>query len=230
MTFRIRESGIGIRLFGLVLALVGYLGPWVGHKTAALTVTGFELAEFAKFFPQVQAGTIPITRVLFYVPLVVIFIMLVLFASRSAVLPVRLVVPPCAAALLLIVLLPYSVVNGVRQALAMRSPFILDPQDVGQLTLVVVGMVLVLLSPLAYRLRFRFSWRTQAVLVAFLSLVGAIPALWQFSLLQPLVVALYGESISPGWGLIACAAGFALLLFSGIFAAVDPERSVQSLS
>ena len=39
-----------------MLAIVGYLGPWVPHKTAALTVTGLELAEFAKFFPQVQAA------------------------------------------------------------------------------------------------------------------------------------------------------------------------------
>ena len=68
----------GVRFLGLVLILVGYFGPWVPHRTAALAVTGLELAEFAKFFPQVQGGVVSITRELFYLPLVVAFILSIL--------------------------------------------------------------------------------------------------------------------------------------------------------
>jgi len=203
-------AGLWLRLFGLALVIAGYFGPWVDHKTAALAVTGFELAEFAKFFPQVQGGTVSITRELFYLPLVTVFILFALLAGRTTVRPVRLIVSLFAAALLLVVLLPYSIVDSVRQVLTAHSPFTLDPQYTGQLALVVAGVVLTLLTPLVCRL----PRCLQSILVVMLSLVGAIPALWQFVLLRPLVVTLYGgnEPLGLGWGLVACAAGFVLLL------------------
>ncbi|HEY68130.1 MAG TPA: hypothetical protein G4N97_07665, partial [Thermoflexia bacterium] len=74
--FGVRDSGFAIRLFGLVLVIAGYFGPWVGHKTAALTVTGPELSEFAKLFPQVQGGVVPVIRALFLTPLVAAAILL----------------------------------------------------------------------------------------------------------------------------------------------------------
>jgi len=48
---------------------------------------------------------------------------------------------------------------------------------------------------------------------------------WQFALLRPLVVALYGAPLGLGWGLIACVAGFALLLAGGALIAVSPGCS-----
>jgi hypothetical protein len=214
---RLRTAGFWLRLFGLALVIVGYFGPWVDHKTAALTVTGFELAEFAKFFPQVQGGTVSITRELFYLPLVTVFILFALLTGRTAVRSARLIVSLFAAALLLVALLPYSIVDGVRQVLTARSPFTLDPQYTGQLALVVAGVVFILLTPLVCRL----PRRLQSILVVMLALVGAVPALWQLVLLRPLVVALYSgnEPLGLGWGLVACAAGFVLLLAYGILAA-----------
>ena len=197
-----------LTLLGLALVVVGYFGPWVPHETAALTVTGLELAEFAKFFPQVQGGGVPIIRVLFYLPLVIAFVLLSLVASRSAIRLVRLAVPLFVAALLLAALFPYPIVNAVRQALAARSSLHVDSQYVGQVVLVVAGVVCVLLIPLARRL----PRRLQGILVTLLALGGAVPALWQFALLRPLVVALYGKPFGLGWGLIACTAGFALLI------------------
>lgn len=219
--FAIRNSQSAICLVGLVLVVAGYFGPWVPHKTVALTVTGFELAEFAKFFPQVQGGVVPVTRVFFYFPLVVTSILLDLFVGRSTVRFVRWVVPLCAAVLLLIALLPFSVVESVRHSLATGAAFAVDPLYARQLALVVVGMVLTLLAPLAGRL----PRRVQSVLIILLALVGAVPALWQFVILRPLVVALYGESLGLGWGLIACEVGFGLLLLFGVFAVVSPEWS-----
>jgi hypothetical protein len=206
---------------GLVLVVAGYFGPWVPHRTAALTVTGFELAEFAKFFPQVQGGTVPLTRALFYLPLVTALLLLALCAGRSTVRLARLIVPPCAVILLVGPLLPYSVVNAVRQAIATRSPLVLDPQYVRQTALVIVGVVLALLSPLAHRL----PGRASGIMVVLLALAGAVPPLWQFARLRPLVVALYDEPLGLGWGLIACTAGWALLLLTGIRAAAMPSRS-----
>jgi len=210
--FRGFRCGKALYVLGLLCAAVGYLGPWVPHKTAALSVTGLELAEFAKFFPQVQGGGIAIARELFYLPLVTACVLAALFAGRSTVRWVRLAVPLLVDGLLVVALLPYSIVNGLRQALAVRSSVVLDPQYVGQLRLVVVGAAFILLAPLARRL----PARLQGVLVALLALAGALPALWQFARLRPLVAALYARPLGLGWGLIACAAGFAVLLVWGI--------------
>jgi hypothetical protein len=209
---KLSVAGRWLGLLGLVLAVVGYFGAWVDHRASALAVTGFELAEFAKFLPQVQGGTVPITRELFYFPLVVTCVLLSLFAAWSAVRSARLVVPLVLVAVLLAVLLPYSVVDAARQVIASRVlfPIRMDPQYEGQLVLVLVGMVLTLLTPVARLLQHR--WRV--VLVALLVFIGIIPTLWQFTLFRPLVVALYDAPVGLGWGLVACVLGFALLLAS----------------
>jgi hypothetical protein len=225
----IRRSSPAMLMLGLVLVVAGHFCPWVDHKTSALTVTGFELAEFAKFFPQVQGGTVPIRRELFYLPLVTALVLLAMLAGRPSARPVRApnpflsqsVVVLFAAGLLLSALLPYSIVDAARQAITARAPFVPDPQYTGQLALVVAGTVLTLLAPLARRLP-RRAW---GVLVGLLALVGALPALWQFALLYPLVGALYdgSEPLGLGWGLPACMAGFALLVACGVLAAVQGE-------
>jgi hypothetical protein len=222
-------------LLGLALVLVGHFGPWVAHRTAALTVTGFELAEFAKFFPHVQGGSVPMRRELFYLPFVTALLLLALLAGRSATQRARsrnpflsqsVIVPLCAAAVLLIALLPYSIIDAARQALTTPASFVPDPQYTGQLVLVIVGVVLMLLAPLARRLP-RRAW---GVLVALLALVGAVPPLYQFARLRPLVVALY-DSPRPsglGWGLIVCVAGFVLLLAYGVLYAVRGEDGLAT--
>jgi hypothetical protein len=218
---RARMANGWLYLLGLVLAVVGYFGPWVAHQAAALTVTGFELAEFAKFFPQVQGGTVAVARELFYFPFVAAVVLLAWLAGRSSTRTLRLIVPLLAAVLLLVALLPYSSVDALRQALTARVPFTPDPRYRGQLTLVVVGVVLTLLAPVARWL----PRRAGGVLVALLAVGGVVPALWQFTRLHPLVHALYGRSFALGWGLIACVAGFVLLVISGILAAARPGRS-----
>jgi hypothetical protein len=215
---------------GLILFVTGYLGPWVGHKTAALTVTGLELAEFAKFFPQVQGGTVPIARQLFYFPLVASSILVVLLVGRALSRATgatfgRLaraflctwctwVVPFLCAALLLMALLPYAVVQAFLSRPSVSS--ILESRYAGQLTLVAVGIASTLLAPLAHRC----SERLRFILVGLLALAGAVPALWQLALLCPLVVALYGAPFQPGWGMIVCAVGAVLLFLSGLSALV----------
>ena len=210
--FRSRILDFRLYLPGLALVVVGYLGPWIPHKTAALTVTGLELAEFTKFFPQVQGSTVAINRVLFYLPLVAASVLLALFVNRSTGRLVRWTVILVTSALLSVTLLPYPVVDDVRHALATRSAFVVDPQYVGHLVLIVVGLALTLLTPLAGRL----PRRVQPILVVILALVGAIPALWQFVILRSLAVALYDQPLGLGWGLIVYVLGSTLLVLSGI--------------
>jgi hypothetical protein len=179
------------RLVGLLLVVVGYFGPWIPHKAVALTVTGFELAEFTK--------TMPVTNELFLTPLVAAAILIGLSVHEAAGrLSTRLIGTAFAALLALSTLPPYE--------------YIRDPQYRAQLVLAAGGLLLVLLTPLTHRL----ARRAQGVLVATLALAGVVPALWQFVLLRPLVVALYNAPIGLGWGLIVCVAGFVLILLSGV--------------
>jgi len=180
--------------------IVGYFGPWIPHKTAALTVTGYELSEFAKFFPQVQGGTLPIFRALFLTPLLaatVAFSLLVNGTSKRFWL--RLVSTVLVGLVVLVALPPYD--------------YILASEYRLQLTLLVGGLAAILLAFLSPLL----AWPLRGILIALLALVGAAPALWQFALLRPLVVALYGTSIGLGWGLIVCTLGSILLLLSALF-------------
>jgi hypothetical protein len=128
----------------------------VGHETAALTVTGFELAEFTKMMPAV-------TRELFFTPLVAAAILLGLSVHGVAErLSIRLAGTAFAALLALSALPPYEYIRA--------------PQYRAQLILTAGGVLLVLLTFLTRRL----ARRAQSVLVALLALGGAIPALWQF--------------------------------------------------
>jgi hypothetical protein len=188
-----------LHLLGLVLIIVGYFGPWVPHKTVALTVTGYELSEFAKFFPQVQSGAVPIVRALFLTPLVAAAILIGLLGNRpDGRTWNRLLAIGLAGLLLLFVLPPLN--------------YVLAPTYRAQLALVVIGGLLILLTLLTSHL----SPRLRGGLSALLTLAGAAPALWQFALLRPLVAELYDTSLGLGWGVLVCLAGFVLILLSGV--------------
>jgi len=195
-----RESPLcSLRFAAAVLILVGFFAPWVAHKTAALTVTGYELSEFAKFFPQVQGGSVPVRRALFVAPLLAAAISLTLTLHRTGARPlVRLSLTVVAALLILAVLPPYQ--------------SILDPAYRLQLVLVAGGILLTALTPLTQQL----SERVRGVVFLLVTLAGAIPTLWQLVVFRPLIAGLYGARILPGWGLIASVTGFLLLFFASL--------------
>jgi hypothetical protein len=187
------------RFAASVLVLIGFFGPWVAHSTAALTVTGYELSEFAKFFPQVQGGAVPVRRALFVTPLFAAAISLALDIHRSRGRPLLRLAGTLLAALLgLSVLPPYQ--------------SILEPAYRSQLILVAAGLLLILLTPLTSR----FSERIRGALSLLAALLGVIPALGQCVLLRPLVAGLYEARILPGWGLIVCVIGFLLLSLTSL--------------
>jgi hypothetical protein len=190
----------GLLVFGLVSAVVGYFGPWVFHRAAALTVTGFELSWFAKFFPQVGSGSVPVKREQFFAPLVAASLLCGLWINRFArwsIVP-RILMTGVAASLLLLALPPYD--------------FFLAPEYRRQLMLVAAALAMAPLTLLARGLP-RCVW---AGLFALLALMGSSLAQIQFVRLRPLVVALYGGPVGLGWGAIACTAGFVSILVLGI--------------
>lgn len=188
-----------LQFFGSIIVLVGFFGPWIAHRTAALTVTGYELSEFAKFFPQIQSGAVPVRRALFVTPLLAGLASLVPTIHRSIrVRPVRL------GAVALMMLLGLAVLPPV-QAISERQHRL-------QLGLVMGGIALSGVAPLVSHL----SERLRGALLLLLAFGGAIPSMWQAILLRPLVVELYGRPVWPGWGLVACTTGFLVLMAAGL--------------
>ena len=86
MTTPHRSLGLVAHLLplALVLAMLAYWGPWVQHAAAALRLSGQDLGEFVKFIPAIRRGELSFPRQLFYVPpLVVTIVLVVLSVSRQ---------------------------------------------------------------------------------------------------------------------------------------------------
>ena len=202
-----------VPLLCLALAVVGYFGPWVGHKTAALTRTGFELSEFAKLFPQVQSGDVRLIRALFFAPPVAAAITLgILLHHHRRGCVVRTTGMIFAGLLTLAAVPPYEYLGNQEYR--------------GNLVLAAGGLLLVLLSPLTRRLSSQVRNGSNAVL----AIVGVVPALWQFFLLRPLVAEIYNKPVDLGWGVILCTIGFGALFVCAVVQILQGRPETMSHS
>ncbi len=181
------------------LVLLGFFGPWIAHQCAALTVTGYQMSEFAKFFPQVLSGAVPLTRAYFITPLLSGVVSMGLVLRRSSLRPLVRVGGTALAALLILAVLP-------------PHHSILDPAYRPQLIMVGAGVLLTAGTVLTADL----TERAHGVVSFLIALAGAVPALWQFVLFRPLIAQLYRAPVMPGWGLIVGLIGFTLLSVTGL--------------
>lgn len=97
-----------LTLIGLLLAAVGYWGPWLKHPTVGLTLLGVDLAEVVKFLPQREA-VLSFPREVFYLPAFALSIVLTVVAherSRSHGWFLRVILTLCAIAVALAILPP----------------------------------------------------------------------------------------------------------------------------
>jgi hypothetical protein len=198
---------------GWLLAAAGYFGPWIGHPTAALALTGVDLGEFVKFLPDVQSGAVPVTRQLFYLPplAVVLGVALLVWAPR----------------------LRYgAVVRGAALALAVPVSLQLMPPAWSPASLMGAEFRLQMAALAVCWLALATSWllgRLPAWLLggaAALLATGALGAsLWQMSVVKLSIDALYGQPPAPGWGLYVCSVGLAVMLVSGTMIAARGRRS-----
>ncbi len=188
---------------GIALVLVGYWAPWVNHKTAALVLSGLDMAEFVKFLPGVRAGTEFMIRELFYLPPLAAALCLALIGSSRLwryPLWARAIMVIVAIVLAVIVLPPY--------------PFILQAlssDEFGRQFSMAAGCLAVIAASLLYR---RLPRAVVAGLLIVVSLAGMIPPVWQFFSIRSALDSVYGQAIPIGWGLWLMAVG--LLMVAGV--------------
>ena len=189
------------------MALVGFFGPWIPHRAVALIVTGFELSEFAKFFPEVQARSVAVTRFLFLTPLTAGALIVALWTHAQPRRWGTRLGLTLACALVAMAALP-------------QFESLTAPDYRAQVLLALGGSLLVLVTPLTRR----WSARVRSSLTAILAAAGLMIPVQQFAILHPLVVALYNRSVGVGWGLAACVLGFGVVIAWPILMASQVAR------
>jgi hypothetical protein len=199
-----------VLILGLALAIVGYFGPWVDHKTAALVLTGQDMGEFVKFLPEVRAGTAPMVREFFYLPPFAAALgLILLLASKRLAYPL-----PIRAVMLVAVLgLAWAMLPPV------WTPQLLVTAEFRKQTgAIVLCLLLLIVHPVLRSLPLRLT----AVALIGLALLGTVPPLWQFFAIREAVNRAYGWPVQLGWGLGGTVLGF-LVVMAGAVALLETD-------
>ena len=183
---------------GWGLAVLGFLGPWVSHPTAALTLSGVDMGEFVKFLPAVLDGSLRLIRQLFYLPAFAVTVSIALLIGSR-----RLCYSKLFQTLGLLLAIPVSL-----QLLPPAwSPSSLMTAEFRTQT-IALGVSWLLLGTwwLIGRLP---SWLT-GPLSAALCLGAIVLPLWQYLTVKPAIDKVYGQSAGTGWGFFLCLTGLVL--------------------
>jgi hypothetical protein len=200
----VSQSGVmgGLLVLAVAVGVAGYYGPWIAHRDAALVLIGQDLGEFVKFLPEVRGGTVPMVRQLFYLPPFCACLILALLAAAPSGQPqgLPLLWRPWRA-LFLVAILPLS--------LALLPPvFTVPVLKSPEFRLQVIGVAVCWAMLPSSWLLGQIPARLQSAGLALLGLAGALPALWQLTVIWPAIGAIYHEPLHIGWGLVATVLGF----------------------
>ncbi len=195
-------------LAGWLCTSVGFFGPWFAHRTAALTLTGVDLAEFSKFLPQVIDGSVQVVRQVFYVPVVAVAAGIALMVG-SRELHYRWLVR--SLSLLLGFFLGLELLPPAWSLASLAAPEY-------RLQLIALGCAWALLA--GFWLWGRLPVRLTGSGAAALALAAAALAAWQYSVIRPAVPAVYQTRVAVGWGLVVCLVGLAILVCASLASAL----------
>jgi hypothetical protein len=187
----VRQPLVARYLLFVILAAVGYWGPWVDHDAAALQLSGQDLGEFVKFIPEISNGQIKFPRQLLYLPPLVCTICVVLLAvNRHLACPRWLRVAMLGLALLLLPGLLPPVWGHPRELFS------------AEYRLQGIALVLGLAVVLAHGPFRNLSLFALTTTLGALALIGLLPAQGAFWAVRPHIWAAYGTpTIRLGWGL-----------------------------
>lgn len=191
--------------FGALLTLLGYFGPWVNHKAAALVVTGLDLAEYVKFLVPIQLGEIQLWRESFYLPLIAVSLSLTLSAFRRELdygWPVAVVMLLGAGIAALNMLPP-----------AWSPGLLLTPEFRLQTAAIGFCLAAALTSPMLSLLPARLVYGV----VVLIGLITLILPMRNFLRILPTIQGLYNQSFWPGWGLFIMEVGLLFLIAGSWF-------------
>ncbi len=225
-----------VRLVALLLALVGYWSPWLTYPTPALRLNGYELSEWVTFLPAVRDGSLPLSRLVFLLPLACLSLLFGVVASRVPpaldLVPLGAIGrPPEPSRRGLVAALPRLlpglgwplVLAGIASALVIFPPYpylltaYADREYQGQLFVAaatLLGLLFSLYLPVDLK----------DLLQIVLGLVGAALAAWAVANLRPVASALLNAPWPIGLGLVALLLGFGALGLGGLAQLLGPRE------
>jgi hypothetical protein len=216
---RDRQRLIGTRVLlplGWVLAAAGYYGPWIAHGTAALTLSGVDMAEFVKFLPGVFDGSLQVTRQLLYLPPLAVVVSVALLVRSQ-----RLHYPWPLRTLMLALAVPVSL-----QLLPPAWSFASLMTAEFRLQTVALGVSWVSLA--GFWLWGRLPRWLTGSLSAALSLAAIGLSAWQLTIVKPAIDEVYGSPQPVGWGFYLCMAGLAIMAAGSVMLVVLPRERTRS--
>lgn len=184
------------------IALVGYFGPWVGRRAAALAWNAYDLFDLLRLLPEIETGALSVNLQALRLPLVGLAVLLPVVLADASI-GWRIGGAFIGAGLALATLPPYPEIVSAWHTPGWRVPFW---WGVGAMLAAVAA---VWFAPRLGRYR---PW----LLLAWLAVTG-LPAAATFARLLPALRALHAAPIAPGWGFWLCMGGLgctALLLWA----------------
>jgi hypothetical protein len=202
---------------GLLLAAIGYYGPWIVHRTAALSLSGVDMGEFVKFLPGALDGSVGIVRQAFYLPPLAIVIGVALVAGSRQLRYTWLL-----RGSMLVLAVPVSL-----QLLPPAwSPASLAASE---FRLQAIALAICWLSLAGFWILGQLSVRVTGLLGAVLALLAGMLSAWQFFVAQPAIDAVYRIAPPAGWGFFLCLAGLAIVaVANGSLVFLWPYRGVRA--
>jgi len=167
------------------VALIGYLGPWLDHRAAALAWNAYDMFAILRLLPEIETGAVAVNMQALRLPLVALAVLLPVLAAPLAR-GWRWASALLGVALLALTLPPYPEIVGAWSRPGWRVPFW---WGVGGMAATVA---LIWLAPASAWLR---SWGV----LGWLLLTGA-PAGITLLRLLPALANLHATSVRPGWG------------------------------
>lgn len=189
------------------LAVVGYWAPWLPQKSAALRLSGFELAEWVTLLPEVMFDESPVGRLTFLAPLACLAVLGPLAAPRHTAW--WKASPPVVAGLIfgLAILPPYPLILDSLN----------DPQLRTQLALALLTIAGVFAGAAA-----RLAAGAAKASITLVFGTGALLYSTQSILFLRLPYEeLLRASLTPGWGWLAMMLGMAGTVAGATFALID---------
>jgi hypothetical protein len=174
------------------VALVGYCGPWVGRRAAALAWNAYDLFDLLRLLPEIETGALSVNLQALRLPLVGLAVLLPLLLAKAGW-AWRAGGALVGAGLALATLPAYPEIITAWRTPGWRIPFWW-----GTGALLASGAA-VWIGPRLGRYR---AW----LMLAWLALT-TLPAVATFNRLLPALRALHAAPVGPGWGFWVCLGG-----------------------
>lgn len=202
---------VSLIALGVTLVLIGFFSPWVPHATAGLTITGFEMAEWIKFAPEVRDQSAGLRRMDFYFPPVAAVIGLVALATDHRTW--RWYQWGLILLAFGLSLLPFPLLEEVNSLAGIKANW-------GRLAMVAYGLLAAGISMWFKALPPKF----RGVGLMLLSLLALILTSLAFSAAEPIVERLYNHLVNPGWGYHLTRGGAVLLALGGLLLLLEQQK------